>query len=325
MVALPQSYDATLEAADRALAAAHAADNAPRPYLGMSALGAECPRQLWYGFRWATREQFDAKTIKRFADGHATEAVAIARLQMLDTLEVRPFDEDTGEQFSLNDFGGHLSGHTDGFIRGLLEAPKTWHVLEIKCAHEDKVRKLDKLRQQQGEKNALRLWNPTYFGQAQLYMHYSGTTRHYLVALTPGGRTWIAVRTDYDPAAAKALIERAKWLIYAERAPERISTDREHFECRWCAYAPICWGEAQPDRHCRTCAHSTPMPDGTWDCAPDGNKPIGLAVQLVGCCRHRYHPGTLADLTPVEHAADGTVTYADKSGVIVFTDRGREQ
>ena len=62
--------DPTLEAADLALVKASELEP-PRPYLGMSSIGESCSKKLWYRFRHAAREEFDADTLKRFADGHA--------------------------------------------------------------------------------------------------------------------------------------------------------------------------------------------------------------------------------------------------------------
>ena len=50
-------------------------DNPPtqRVYLGGSVIGRECERQLWFDFRWVLQNHFDADTLARFEDGHASE------------------------------------------------------------------------------------------------------------------------------------------------------------------------------------------------------------------------------------------------------------
>lgn len=188
MAALPEFVCPTLASADRALVEGQ--DMRRRAYLGMSAIGGACSRALWYQFRWAWSVRFDATTLKRFEDGHRSEDLAVARLKQLPGLTVHETDE-AGGQWGFKDFGGHFSGHMDGVCLGLVQAPKTWHVLEIKAS--EKWQDLDKARRKVGEKSALAEWNPVYYAQAVLYMDYAGIDRHWLVCVSPGGRRWTAV------------------------------------------------------------------------------------------------------------------------------------
>lgn len=308
MVALPDLADPTLAAADAALVAAQV--RRTRPYLGMSAIGAECARQLWYQFRWTGLADFDAPTLKRFADGHATEAVIIARLKAVDQLEVHDVGPD-GEQFGFTDLGEHFRGHMDGVVLGLLQAPKTWHVLEVKATADKKLAELRKAVRDVGEKQALRTWNPTYYAQAVLYMHYAGLDRHYLVASTPGGRDWYSVRTDADPIEALRLIERAKAIITSDTPPTRIGGP-DFYLCRWCERSAICHEGAAADRNCRTCLHATAELDGGWSCARWPGLEPDAELQAAGCPHHRFLPG----LVPGEQvdATQDSVTYRMPDG-----------
>lgn len=310
MTLLPQTADPTLEAADRALEAAQVRRG--RPYLGMSAIGAECPRQLWYGFRWAQPQAFDAATLKRFEDGHATEAVAIARLRGVEGLELHDVDSESGRQFGFTDFGEHFRGHMDGVVLGLLQAPATWHVLEIKATADKKLAELQKAKAELGEKHALRKWNPTYYAQAVLYMDYAGLDRHYLVACSPGGRTWASIRTDADPAEALLLKAKAERIIFADRPPERAGRP-DQLICRWCDYSNICHEGAAAERSCRTCLHSSAEGEGGWSCAR-WRTDLDHDDQVRGCPKHLFVP----DLVPGEQidAADDRVSYSMADGSI---------
>lgn len=264
-----------------------------RGYLGMSAIGNECSRQLWYGFRWTVRVTFDAATLKRFDDGHRSEDIMAERLRAVGGVTLITTQPGTGEQIALSDFGGHFRGHMDGIIVGIYQAPKTPHVWEHKATNEGKQEKLDKLKSDLGEKRALAKWDEVYHAQAQVYMHYSEHSRHYLTCGSPGTRTETSVRTDYDAEIAQRLRDKAERIIFAEEAPAPISADRTNFKCKWCDFRDVCVGAAQPDRNCRTCAHSTPERDGGWSCAR-GNPQASEYQQ--GCCEQRYHP----DLVPGE-------------------------
>lgn len=300
----------TLEAADRALEASSPA-SVGRPYLGMSGIGAECERQSWYSYRWCKRIQHDAETLKRFADGHAGEALQAERLQAVDGITLLTFDPETGSQFGFSDVRDHFKGHMDGAIVGLLQAPKTWHVWEHKSVGEKKYNKLLKLKAELGEKASLEKWDTTYYAQAVLYMHYSGMDRHYLTCSTPGGRSTIAVRTEANEAAALRLIAKAERIIGAAEPPSRISEDASFYLCRWCAYSDICHGTGWAERNCRTCLHSTPVDQGQWDCARWG-KVLTDQEQREGCGAHKFLPA----LVPGDQfdATDDSVGYRMPDG-----------
>ena len=308
MVLLPDTIDHTLAAADAALAAQQ--ERRPRAYLGMSAIGDQCARKLWYEFRWAAQKDFDSATLKRFADGHATEALAVARLKAVDQLELHDVAAD-GRQFGFTDLGGHFRGHMDGVVLGLLQAPKTWHVLEIKACGEDKLKELEKAKADLGEKLALAKWTPTYYAQAVLYMHYAGLDRHYLVACSPGGRKWTSVRTEADPAEAQVLMAKAQKIVHSERPPDRIA-GADFYICRWCDFHDLCHDGKPALRNCRTCLSVTPEPDGCWSCARWDLADIALDQQKSGCDRHLYVP----DLVSGEQidAGDDWVKYRLKDG-----------
>lgn len=285
--------DPTLEAADRALEEKEAQEK-PRAYIGMSSIGSACARKLWYIFRLAGRERFDAATLKRFSDGHRTEALIIDRLRLLDGITLIDRRQD-GNQIGYVDLDGHFRGHLDGDISGILQAPKTPHVFEAKTCSDKKMNELKKAIADVGEKNALRKWNPVYYTQGMLYCHYHNRTRHYLVVATPGGRDWIGVRTDHDEAHALQAKARAKRIIAAVEPPERISDDSSYFECRWCSFSGICHKEEMPDRSCRTCLHISPVEEGQWHCARFGKR-LTFDEQISGCPAHCFIPA----LVPAE-------------------------
>lgn len=301
--------DPTLGAVDAALEENQS--RRPREYLGMSVIGRPCEREIWYGYRWCSEIAFNAATLKRFADGHHGEALQAARLRAVDGIELHTHSGDGG-QFGFYDLGGHLRGHMDGAILGLLQAPKTWHVWEHKQVDPKKQAALEVAKREHGEKAALAAWDETYSGQAQLYLHYSGMRRHYLTCATPGGRHTVSARTDYDRAAAERLLERARRIIEATSPPPRISEDPEHFVCNWCDHRPVCHGRQLPVVSCRTCVHATPETDGDrrWSCAR-WTKDLSTTEQKAGCSEHLFIPATtpwtVVDADPEENS----ITYTD--------------
>lgn len=315
MAAIPSFVDPTLAAIDSAIVEKSRAEPA-RAYLGMSQIGKSCERELWFSFRWAVRAEFDAAALKRFDDGFRTEDVMAARLRMVAGIELHTVDAATGDQFRVSDHGGHFSGHMDGAIRGLLQAPKAWHVWECKAVNDDKFGKLGKLRAEHGEKATLALWDPVYYGQAIAYMHYTGMDRHYLTATTPGGRQMDAVRTEADPIEGARIAAKAYRIITAAAPPTGISTNPAWFECKWCPAHALCHAKAVPAINCRTCLHATPELTGNarWSCALH-KRDITAAEQRTGCPSHRFIPALVSHSKPVDaDAAANWVEYETPNG-----------
>lgn len=208
----------------------------PRYYLGASSIGEECSRKLWYRYN-GHKEKFDAKTLRRFADGHRTEDVVLGWVKSCPGIEIFTRGVD-GNQIGFSSFGGNFAGHYDGIGRGFPQAPKTWHIVEIKCVNEKAFEELKKLKSQ-NEKTAIELWNPEYWSQVQVYMHMEGLTRSIHIVATPGARDLISVRTDYNKAHAEAMLAKAKRIIDAKEPLERIGGPT-FWKCKQCSFRDIC-------------------------------------------------------------------------------------
>lgn len=312
----PDERDPTLDAADRAIEA----DGRARPdrlgALGMSSVAEPCSRKLWYKFRGVAREHFSAAALKLFDDGHRTEALVIERLRKVPGVTLQDRDPATGRQIAFADADGHLQGRADGLIDGLLQAPKTKHVLEVKATGPKKFAELQRAVRDYGLKAALRKWNPVYHAQAVLYMFYAGLARHYTVVATPGGRDWLGVRTEADTPFAIELRAKAERVIRADSPPVKLSPTPDHFECRYCAFSDVCHRDVPPRRNCRTCLHSTPVERGQWHCAR-WDRILPEETQREGCPAHLFIPGLVAG--EVVEAGDSWVRYRMKDGT-EFTD-----
>lgn len=306
MATLPVQLDPTL-AAIAAEVERRAAAEPERPYLGMSSIGRDCERQLWYSFRWAVREAFDCGALWRFEDGHRTEDVLADRLRLVPGVHLRTIDPRTGQQFAFVDLGGHFRGHADGMVEGILQAPATLHVWEAKATNDKKLAELEKLKAEVGEKAALAKWDTVYHAQAILYMAYSETTRHYLTASTPGGRVMASARTNTDLDEARRLRAKAERIIAAPEPLTKLSDDPSWYQCRWCPAADVCHRGAMPAVNCRTCAHSTPEMDGNgrWSCAHH-RRDVTVQEQREGCQAHRFIPAlvTFAEAIDADPAAN---------------------
>jgi ribosomal protein S27E len=314
---LIEDRDQTLDDIDAAMEE-RAALEQERPYFGMSGMK-DCARAMWYGFRWAVKPAFKAGTLRKFEDGHRTEDLMAARLRMVEGITLYTHDPATGKQFGFQDFGGHFKGHMDGAIKGIYAAPKKWHVWECKASGDDVYTKFLKAKKDKGSKSALKDWNPTYYAQAQLYMHYSKMDRHYLTVTSAGGRDHTSCRTEYSQQDAEQFIARAESVIFADEPPLR-PYSADFFKCKWCDFRQICHNTEAPNVNCRTCAHSTVQRAGGWTC--DKAEPVEITVeqQRAGCGSHRYIPILLDNFAEMVTANAGDVAYRNKLTENTFTN-----
>jgi hypothetical protein len=235
MVKIPEREDPLIKMIDAVI---EAQPQEERAYLGASQIGHDCSRYLWYKYN-GHKEKFDAKTLRRFADGHRTEAVVLDWLRDCEGIEIYTRGNE-GNQIGFNSFNGAFAGHYDGIGRGFPQAPATWHIVEVKCVGEKPFEELCKLKAQD-EKTAIVRWKPEYFSQVQVYMHAEELTRAIHIVATPGARDLISVRTEYDRAHAEAMFAKAKRITDATEPPERIG-DATFYKCRMCPLKDVCHG-----------------------------------------------------------------------------------
>lgn len=242
----------------------------PRSYLGMSEIGEDCWRMLWYRFRNVlNKDNLSLTSILAIEDGYRQEQIMADRLRLLPSVALDTVNPQKSSQYAFKAIGGHFAGHCDGIISGILEAPKTKHIWENKAVNVKKFEELKKLIAGEGEKEALSLWDTPYYAQAIIYMHFAKLTRHYLTVETSGGRDYTSCRTEANNKIAQSLIAKAESIIKSDRPLPRLSDNRTFYKCGWCKHRSVCFDGKVPDVNCRTCAFSEPETkgiDGSWKC-----------------------------------------------------------
>lgn len=326
MAALPEVNQPTTHGAVLKAIAAAAKDE-HRPHLGASLIGRSCARQLWYIFHWAdkekakpnkeltrTAEEEAGRKQRLFQSGHIQEARVVEDLRRAG-IQITDRGED-GAQWRIATFGpecgGHFDGSLDGAGLGFPEAPKTWHVLEVKGLNQKNYDKVVK----EGVKKA----KPEHYAQMIVYMHKTGMDRAMYLVVNKNTDDIYTERVKADPAEALRLIARAESIIKAVEPPAKISDRADWFECKFCTFTELCHGDQVPEVSCRSCAHSTPDltgTDGRWLCANEklSSAPvISLALQRTGCEEHRFIPIFLERTAKPTDYHEGAVVYTMQDG-----------
>lgn len=302
MVALPQStVQPTIAAIDAAVASAEHRDF--DHVVRGSSIG-KCERHLWYRYRWALPpEEFSGRMLRLFHTGHAEEARMVAWLELAGAT-VAAVDPDTGEQWEVVALDGHFKGHLDGVVAGLIEAPKTPHLLECKTHNTKSFEQL--------KKHGVAIAKPEHVDQMQAYMHLKGLTRGYYLAKCKDTDELHSERIEYNAAHALALMAKAERIRDASAPAARIGT-ADSFACRFCSSHPICHVGTMALRNCRTCLHSTPVANGSWHCDRH-DRTLYMEDQRAGCPNHLYLPG-LVPGAPVDADEEAEqVTYVLPDG-----------
>jgi hypothetical protein len=274
----------------------------PRTYLGMSEIGEDCWRMLWYRFRNVLNDgTLNFHSILAIEDGYRQEEIMAGRLRLLPFIKLNTVDPETGSQYAFKLISGHFAGHCDGIISGILEAPKTPHIWENKAVNVKRFEELKKLIANEGEKHALAIWDPVYYAQAVIYMQSAGLPRHYLTVETPGGRDYTSCRTEADSKTAKSLFAKAESIITSDKPLTRISNNRTFYKCGWCKMKEVCFDGKVPDVNCRTCAFSEPETkkkgcEASWKCYKKNYSFIGQG----SVCEHHLFLNTLVPYKTVE-------------------------
>ena len=272
-----------------------------RDHLGASIIGKSCARALWYDFRWVTPTRFSGRLLRLFETGQLEEDRMVRNLRATGAT-VLELDPETGRQIRVEAHGGHFGGSLDGVALGLLEAPKTWHVLEFKTHGTKSFADLTA--------KGVVLSKPQHAAQMQIYMHLTGITRALYMAVCKDTDALHIERIEADGAMAERLLEKAGRIIFAQHSPARISEDPAWFECRFCDHHAACHEGGGAAVTCRSCLHATPIKGG-WHCARH-DRMLAPVEQRAACDKHLFIP----DLVPGEviDAGEDIVTYRMADG-----------
>jgi len=241
---------------------AYEADSFPfRSHMGASLIGRECPREIWYSFRWATDKKHKGQLLRLFNRGHLEEARFIAILLAIG-VEVYQQDEN-GKQFRVSDVDGHFGGSGDGRLVGVPDLPEGTHALgEFKTANDSSFKKI--------KANGVREEKNEHYVQMNIYMGRMGLPAALYLVVNKNDDEIYGEIVPYNKLIDDEYTNRAHHLVYTETPPAKINESVGFWKCRFCDHKPVCHMKAVPDVNCRTCSLSKLLKDGQWACGRTG-------------------------------------------------------
>lgn len=268
-------------------------DEIPRGYLGMSGIGHPCVRALWAGFHWVSGSQniHSARTDRIFNTGHLAEEFVINDLKKVgvEVFKREPETHDgpkycdkiplTGEvgekQETIVGFAGHAKGHPDGRCLGVIEAPKTEHLLEIKTANDSNWKSI--------AKHGVRKSKFLHYAQCQKYMGKLGLTRALYCCYNKNTSQYYFERIYFDKSFFEDLERKEQSVIISDKPPERMDgASPRWMDCKFCNQKGWCFSDEEPAMSCRTCDSCDLEMEGIWRCKVSG-KVLSIEDQMRGC------------------------------------------
>jgi len=285
----PMVEPATVQAMDDAIAAQHAAET-PRGHLGMSTIGGPCDRLLWLKFRWSLPDTPSPRILRVFKVGNLLEDAMAQWLRTVLGVELHTAGQD-GKQINFKLFGGHFAGSLDGVIKGIPEAPKTWHVWECKTANTKRFADLCK--------TGIKEWAPEYWAQVQCYMGSIGMDRALFTVINKDDSNIYTERVTYEPMVWDALQARALRILEADQPPPGAWKSPDDWQSKMKVNEGargVYFGRELPAPNCRNCRHSGPIimsgDDAAWACSMHAET-MNIAQQIKGCEHHEYITGLM--------------------------------
>ena len=220
-------------------AAIDRAKEAPRNYLGASAIGEPCKRRLQYDYTGAKQNDgsgFSPKTRRIFRRGHEAEEWIIGWIRDAGfTLKTKGRD---GKQFGFSDCDDRFKGHVDGVI---VDGPQGFRypaLFEAKCLGAKGYAQL--------VKHGVAKAYPKYAAQVAVYQAYLQLAEHPAVFVALNADT-CDIHVEFVPfnqVLAQENIDKAAQVLEATSHGEvmpRVTDDPDSFSCKFCPYSELCW------------------------------------------------------------------------------------
>ena len=199
-----------------------------RDYLGLSEIGHECPRYLYYRHNGYAPSPIDGRVLRLFQLGNLIEDQAIVDLR-----ESGFTLTDNQKEVTFEHNGITLKGHIDGIIEGLTESSKP-HLWECKSANDKSFKKLQKCK-------SYKEWSSKYYAQAQVYMLGLKLDRALVWVENKNDSNIYTERVRLDKEYAVNLLQDVFTAISKPEPPERKCPSQSWYAAKWCDFAGVCW------------------------------------------------------------------------------------
>lgn len=242
-----------------------------RHHLGISIIGDECWRKLWYGFRWVKLIQHEGRMRRLFNRGHHEEPLFEAFL-MWAGFRLRTIDPETDKQYKLSLVNGHYGGSGDGIA--LISWLDNLPVLAEFKTHNNKS--FTELKEKKVIKAKPQHWDQVCGYGKDFKIKYA-----VYCAINKDTDEWHFEFLELDWNRAIELEKKATDIIYSQVPPAKINENPSYWKCKFCDMKGICHDSEKIEKNCRSCVCSSPIENGEWSCDKYGKIPREFLIK--GC------------------------------------------
>ena len=212
-----------------------------RDHLGISIIGEECSRKIWYGFRWCKLEDFSARMRRLFARGHSEEDKFIKLLFGVG-FKIFQHDPKTGKQYKLSGCNGHYGGSGDS-VGIIPEFPDTPILLEFKTHNDKSFKEL--------KEKGVALSKPQHMDQMNGYGRGFNILYGLYCAVNKNDDELYFELIELNHQRGIELENKATDIINSNIAPAKISENPSYWKCKYCNFAKICHDNEAVEKNCR--------------------------------------------------------------------------
>lgn len=198
-------------------------DRKTRDYIGASAVGSDCLRQIWYEYKGVQATEVPTKMRRTWTIGRVLEGT------ILDWLTEAGLD--------ITRTWGDLVANDMPFFKGHLDSVwmkngKPFAILEIKTAKDASFVIFSS--------KGLMKWQPQYYAQIQTYMGMSGIHRAYILVLNKDTSDISDELVLFDEVFYEKLRSKASMIANAHIAPPKINGSPLWYQCKMCKFNKVC-------------------------------------------------------------------------------------
>ena len=243
-----------------------------REHLGISLIGEECWRKLFYTFRWVKLEQHEGRMRRLFQRGHEQEKQFRDFLSWCGFYQ-RKINKLTDSEYKASSVNGHYGGTPDD----VWEKDGERILAEYKTHNNKSFSALKEL----GVKKA----KPEHFSQMCGYGEAFQIKTALYFAVNKDNDEWYPEWVELDWLYGKELEKKADTIIHSTTPPNKVNENPNYWKCKWCSFQDICHHGECAEVNCRSCIFAKPTEKGTWTCDKYGLIPESFIK--IGCKEHQ--------------------------------------
>ena len=285
----------------------------PRYYLGVSQIGSENDRMLWFNFRWCMPVDIGPRVSRLLDLGNVVEDHLIDKMRQIEGAKIYDKTKD-GKQFEANALGGHVSGHIDGLAKNLPGLdPKETYLLEFKTANDKRFNELKKL-------DSYCAWSQEYKAQVHLYMGMFKLKKCIAIVYNKNNSDLYTEVIDFDEELYDMFMDKAKRIVESAEPPENKIPETDYRIRSFMSQEQqdIYLGKKLPDKvNCRNCRFAKPKLDeegASWFCEAH-ERNLSIDRQLKACPRHNFVPELISAFCI--NKTDNSVEYKHEGITII--------